>query len=99
MRLHRGSSKDARGTTPTTGSLPLSALPSLLTVTVEIARAATSAHHAVEVPRGTLVRDVVRSLGVSPEGCMVLVEETPVPLDTPIDAPTRITVVPTFSGG
>jgi sulfur carrier protein ThiS len=45
------------------------------------------------------VRAVVRSAGESPEGCAVLDGETPVPLDTPLEGPIRLTVVPTFSGG
>jgi len=53
----------------------------------------------VEVPVGTLVRAVVRSAGEAPEGCAVLIEGMSVPLDTPTERPTRLTVVPTFSGG
>jgi sulfur carrier protein ThiS len=53
----------------------------------------------VRVAPGTLVRAALRSVGHSPEGCAVLVGEVPIPLDTPIDRPMRLTVVPTFSGG
>jgi len=42
---------------------------------------------------------VVRQAGMTPEGCAVLIGETPVPLDLPVESPTRLTVVPTFSGG
>jgi hypothetical protein len=45
------------------------------------------------------VRTIVRSAGESPEGCLVLVGETPVPLDTPVEGPLHLVVVPTFSGG
>lgn len=53
----------------------------------------------IRVVPGTLVRAVLRSLGQSPEGSAVLAEDVPIPLDTPIDGPMRLTVVPTFSGG
>lgn len=99
MRLHRGSSKDARGRPPATGNLPLSASPSLFRVEVEVARAGRSRQSYLDVVPGTLVRSVVRQAGESPEGCAVLIGETPVPLDTAIDRPVRLTVVPTFSGG
>jgi sulfur carrier protein ThiS len=99
MRLHRGSSKDVRGPAPTAETLPLSASPSTVRVDVEVARSGRSRRTRYEVVPGTLVREVVRRAGEAPEGCAVLVGETPVPLDTPIDGPTRLTVVPTFSGG
>ena len=99
MRLHRGSSKDARGPTPTTESLPLSASPATLLVEVEVVRGSRSRSARFDVASGTLVRAVVRSAGEAPEGCAVLVGETPVPLDTPIERPLHLTVVPTFSGG
>jgi sulfur carrier protein ThiS len=56
-------------------------------------------HRRIEVVPGTMVRTALRSIGHSPEGCAVLVDDIPVPLDTPIDQPLRLTVVPTFSGG
>jgi len=99
MRLHRGSSKDARGTSPATGNLPLSASPPSVRVQVEVVRSGRSRRSHHDVPVGTLVRAVVRRAGESPEGCAVLDGETPLPLDTPIDRPMRLTVVPTFSGG
>jgi len=99
MRLHRGSSKDARGRTPATGSLPLSASPRTVTVEVEVARAGRSRVVRLEVPVGTPVRTVVRQAGEAPEGSLVLRDETPLPLDTPVVGPLRLTVVPTFSGG
>ena len=99
MRLHRGSSKDARGISPATEILPLSASPSPVGVQVEVVRSGRSRRSHYEVPVGTLVRAVVRRAGESPEGCAVLEGETPLPLDTPIDRPMRLTVVPTFSGG
>lgn len=99
MRLHRGSSKDARGPPPAAESLPLSASPATLRVDVEVARGGRTRCARVDVAPGTLVRAVVRSAGEAPEGCAVLVGETPVPLDTPIERPLHLTVVPTFSGG
>jgi len=100
MRLHRGSSKGVRGTTPATGNLPLSASPpSRFRVSVEVVRSSRTRRSHFDVPAGTLVRDLVRRAGESPEGCAVLDGETPLPLDSPIDRPLRLTVVPTFSGG
>ncbi|HXQ93620.1 MAG TPA: MoaD/ThiS family protein [Thermoplasmata archaeon] len=51
------------------------------------------------VPNGTSVRALLRQLGHPPEGSAVLVGGVSVPLDTPIDSPMRLVVVPTFSGG
>ena len=99
MRLHRGSSKDDRGSSPATESLPLSASPSRIRVDVEVARSGRTCRTRLEVAPGTLVRSVVRLAGESPEGCAVLIDETPIPLDTVIDRTVRLTVVPTFSGG
>jgi sulfur carrier protein ThiS len=99
MRLHRGSSKDVRGQTPATGNLPLSASPRKLRVEVEVARGGRRRSSRFEVEPGTLVREVVRSAGETPEGCAVLIGETSVPLDTPIERPVRLIIVPTFSGG
>jgi sulfur carrier protein ThiS len=66
---------------------------------VEIARAGAHQRRSLAVVRGTLVRDVVRRWGGSPEGCAVLIEDVSVPLDLAIDRPVRLVVVPTFSGG
>ncbi|HTZ61655.1 MAG TPA: hypothetical protein VMC82_03320 [Thermoplasmata archaeon] len=66
---------------------------------VEIARGARSVRREIEVPPGTLVRAALRAVGQAPEGSAVLREATPIPLDTPIDRPMHLTVVPTFSGG
>jgi len=68
-------------------------------VEVEVARGGRSRHLELDVIPGTLLRAVVRIAGESPEGCAVLIDDTSVPLDTPIDGPVRLTVVPTFSGG
>ncbi len=95
--MHRGSSKGAReARAPET--LPLSALP-LLSVEVEVARGAAGAVRTVEVAPGTTVRELLRSLGRSPEGCAVLEGDRPLPSDTPLQHACRLTVVPTFSGG
>ena len=99
MRLHRGSSKDARGPSPATGSLPLSASPGSVPVDIEVVRSGRNRKLRFEVAPGTHVRAVVRLTGESPEGCAVLSGETPVPLDTPIEGPVKLMVIPTFSGG
>jgi len=66
---------------------------------VEVARGGSVRRARFSVDPGTLVRAVVRLAGESPEGCAVLVGETPVPLDTPLERSLRLTVIPTFSGG
>ena len=68
-------------------------------VEVEVARAGSSRLHQQRVPPGTLVRDLLRAVGEPPEGSAVLVDGVSVPLDTPLSAPTRLVVIPTFSGG
>ena len=97
--MHRGSSKGARSAGPASETLPLSASDSSVLVIIELTRGASVARHEVRVARGTPVRTLLRSLGQAPEGSAVLVDDTPIPLDTPIEGPTRLTVVPTFSGG
>ena len=100
MRMHRGSSKDVAGSPRATGSLPLSAsVPSSVTVVLELTRAGAVERRRLTVEVGATVRSVLRRAGRLPEGCAVLEAETPVPLDTPIDRPVRLTVVSTFSGG
>ena len=98
MRMHRGSSKGGPGDRPPE-NLPLSASPLRVRVTVEVARAGRSETHELSVDRGTLLRAVVRQVGQRAEGCAVLVDGTSVPLDTAVDGPIRLTVIPTFSGG
>jgi sulfur carrier protein ThiS len=99
MRMHRGSSKVARGRDPAAETLPLSASADTLIVAVEVVRAARSRSERVELPPGATVRDAVRAVGESPEGVAVLCDGTPVPLDRPLTGPTILTVLPTFSGG
>ena len=95
--MHRGSSKGTRtGRVPEI--LPLSASP-LLEVRLETARGGTSTVRTVPVATGTLLRDVLRSIGQPPEGCAVLRGDRPVPLDLPITEATTFLIVPTFSGG
>ena len=98
MRMHRGSSKGGRGSHPPPEALPLSA-SSPVPVEVEVARARPSVVRRQSVPPGTLVKEVVRSVGEAPEGSAVLIDGVSVPLDTPIDRPLRLVIVPTFSGG
>jgi len=105
MRMHRGSSKGA-GDDLAPESLPLSAPlrdiagdRATVRITVDRVRAGRSTTTTVDVPTGATVRVAVRLSGLSPEGCAVLIGDRPVPLDLPLDAPTRLTVVATFSGG
>jgi sulfur carrier protein ThiS len=97
--MHRGSSKGARERRPAPETLPLSASPGTVTVLVELTRGRSVERRALEVAPGTLVRVALKRLGQAPEGSAVLVGEVPIPLDTPIEGPMRLTVVPTFSGG
>ncbi len=99
MRMHRGSSKGAGSVGPASETLPLSASPSSVVVVVELTRGASVDRRELTVARGTPVRTVLRSIGQAPEGSAVLVDDTPIPLDTPVEGPTRLTVVATFSGG
>ena len=100
MRMHRGSSKGGRGSTPSPEHLPLSASPALsVTVEFEIARAERSQHRSVTVAVGTPLRNALREIGQAAEGCAVLNGEFSVPLDLPLVGPMRLTVLPTFSGG
>ena len=66
---------------------------------VEIARAGRTSSHVLEVPPGTLVRTVLRQLQLAPEGSAVMIGGVSVPLDTPVETPLKLLVVPTFSGG
>jgi sulfur carrier protein ThiS len=100
--MHRGSSKGTGRARPVPETLPLSAspFPSGIRIEVVVARGSRPGPPTVRwVAPGTKVRTVLRDLGHAVEGSAVLVEGIPVPSDTPIGAPTRFTVVPTFSGG
>ncbi len=98
--MHRGSSKDAAGSPPAAGSLPLSASPAAeVEVVLEMTRAGTIECYRISVPRGASVRVALRAIGAPAEGSAVLLEDRSIPLDTPIDRPTTFTVVRTFSGG
>lgn len=100
MRMHRGSSKGARDPNRSPGSLPLSASPPpTVTVVLELTRGATVQRRRLWVPPGTLVRSALRSAGLPAEGSAVLLDATPIPLDTPIERSLRLVVVSTFSGG
>ncbi len=99
MRMHRGSSKGAAPPGPPPETLPLSASPPGVRITVELTRAGRVELRELEVPSGTLVRAMLRAVGQRGEGCAVLVDGTPIPLDTPLTGAVRLTVVPTFSGG
>jgi len=99
MRMHRGSSKGARPVRPASETLPLSASLPTVVVVLELTRAGAVERREISVVAGTLVRAALRAIGQAPEGAAVLLGETPIPLDTPIDGPMRLTVLPTFSGG
>ncbi len=96
--MHRGSSKGAGTGSPAPETLPLSASPTVHVV-LELTRGRAVDRREIDVAVGTPVRAVLRSLGQFPEGSAVLFEATSVPLDTPIERPIHLTVVPTFSGG
>ena len=97
--MHRGSSKGARRLRRGPDTLPLSASPTTVRVVLEVTRGGSVEQRTLWVAAGTLVRTALRSAGHAPEGSAVLIAEVPIPLDTPIDRPVRLTVVPTFSGG
>ncbi len=73
--------------------------PSPVRLEVEIARAGRTSSRVLEVPPGTLVRTVLRQLQLAPEGSAVMIGGVSVPLDTPVETPLKLLVVPTFSGG
>jgi sulfur carrier protein ThiS len=99
MRMHRGSSKDGRRNARPSEILPLSASPDPIELEVELTRGGSVRRQVVSVPRGTLVREIVRRVGGSPEGSAVLIDSVPVPMDLPLVRPVRLVVIPTFSGG
>jgi sulfur carrier protein ThiS len=99
MRMHRGSSKGGPGRSAPPETLPLSAPLGPVEVTVEVGRAGRTVLRTVVLARGRPVSDAVREVGEAPEGCAVLVDGTSIPLDTPVEGPLRITVLPVFSGG
>jgi sulfur carrier protein ThiS len=68
-------------------------------VVLDVTRAGTVERRRIRVTVGTPVRIALRSTGLPPEGSAVLLGETPLPLDTPIEGPLHLTVVSTFSGG
>jgi len=97
--MHRGSSKGARDPRRPPDTLPLSASRTAVSVVVEVTRGGSVERRRIRVAPGTLVRAALRATGQAPEGSAVLVDEVPIPLDTPIDRSLRLTVIPTFSGG
>ncbi len=99
--MHRGSSKGDRAAGPAAGILPLSASPRppSVSVTLELTRGASVRRRRVRIPRGAPIRAALRAADLPAEGCAVMLDETPVPLDLPLDRPVRLVVVSTFSGG
>ncbi|HXY46798.1 MAG TPA: hypothetical protein VEK13_02720 [Thermoplasmata archaeon] len=71
----------------------------MISVVLEVTRGASVRRRRIRVPAGTQVRAALHSAGLPPEGSAVLLEESPIPLDTPIDRPMRLIVISTFSGG
>ncbi|HTT17017.1 MAG TPA: hypothetical protein VMH49_06660 [Thermoplasmata archaeon] len=71
----------------------------MIEVDVEVARGRASRTVQKVVVVGTLVKQVVRDVGESPEGSAVLRDGVSIPLDTPLTVPVRLVIVPTFSGG
>ncbi len=98
MRMHRGSSKGEGSLGPSPEALPLSA-SGPLEVVVELVRGSGARELTRSVLPGTAVRALLRELGEAPEGSAVLIDGVSIPLDTPLDRPVRLTVIPTFSGG
>lgn len=68
-------------------------------IELEVVRAGSSNLHVAEVSPGAPLRSALRAIGQAAEGCAVLDGDRPIPLDTPLLAPARFTVLPTFSGG
>jgi sulfur carrier protein ThiS len=103
MRMHRGSSKGTAASAAAAPEiLPLSASPSPpppVRIRLEFLRAGASSVRELSVPAGTRLRDLLRSLGQSPEGCAVFRGERPLPLDLALHEGSELTVIPTFSGG
>jgi sulfur carrier protein ThiS len=99
MRMHRGSSKGTDGPPSVPGSLPLSASSRVVAVELEFVRGSGSVLRTVEVPAGTPIRAILRSLGVAAEGSAVFDHDRSIPLDTRLEGPRRLRVVSTFSGG
>ncbi|MGP8073223.1 MAG: hypothetical protein ACLPZM_08900 [Thermoplasmata archaeon] len=71
----------------------------MIAIEIDVARAGRHAVETVTVTVGSLVRDVIRHARQAPEGSVVLIDGLPVPLDTPLERPVRLLVLPTFSGG
>jgi len=70
-----------------------------VSVVLDLTRGAAVDRRRLQVAVGTPVRTALRSAGQAPEGSAVLLDDTPIPLDTPIDRPLHLVVVSTFSGG
>ena len=97
--MHRGSSKGPAAPAAAPETLPLSASPALVRVELEWVRAGRRELRVVDLPPDSPVRAALRATGWAAEGCAVLDGDTPIPLDAPVEAGHRLTVVPTFSGG
>jgi len=66
---------------------------------VELTRARRITRRRLRVASGVTVKELLRRVGEPPEGCAVLIDGVPVPLDLPLDRSSRLVVIPTFSGG
>jgi hypothetical protein len=64
-----------------------------------VERAGRTETRTARVAAGTPLRLALRAIGELGEGCAVLDGARPLPLDTPVDRPRRLRLIPTFSGG
>lgn len=55
--------------------------------------------HAIDVPAGATVADVVKKVGAHPDQVIVIRDEQPIPLDASINEGDVLRVVNVFSGG
>ncbi len=52
-----------------------------------------------EFPNGTTVEDVIESLGFHKDSVIVLLDDTPIPIDQELEDGAEIKVIPVVSGG
>lgn len=88
------------GSPPVSETLPLSAPPApVLRIEFDVVRGGCHAGVSASVAPGSLLRAALRSVGLPPEGCAVLLDGVPLPLDTKLEGPARFEVLLAFSGG
>jgi sulfur carrier protein ThiS len=81
-----------------TEHLPLSASP-LLHVVLECSRGGSVEIVELRLTAPASVRTALRAANRAPEGCAVVHQNAPVPLDEPLQDGMRLQVISTFSGG